>query len=291
MNPEKLRDLLVCPVCQGQLASTDASLSCRGCGRNYPMREGVPVLITPDSPFHHSPEPTPKTSARGPLLSWLRRLMRPYLYFDPPLTRWTNLNLFRHLNECTPQMRILNLGSGVGLFDEYLGDHLNFINLDIKVARDVDVLADAHSLPFADESLDAVYSNAVLEHVQRPWLVAEEIHRVLRPDGKIFINVPFLNVFHDVHDYFRFTDMGLDVLFSRFEKIDGGVSAGPSSFLGPFFIEYLLCFVPGRPLKMLLRPPLALLAWPMKYLDVPIRRSSHLRLTADGFYFVGIKRG
>ena len=188
-------------------------------------------------------------------------------------------------------MKILNLGSGVGLFDQYLGAHLNLINLDVlPTNKNLDMMADAHSLPFADESLDAVYSNAVLEHVQRPWRVAEEIHRVLRPGGKVFINVPFLNIIHDTHDYFRFTDKGLEILFADFEKIDVGVSAGPSSFLGPFLIAYLLCFVPGRYLKALLRPPLSLLAWPLKYLDIPIRGSADLRLTADGFYFVGVKK-
>jgi ubiquinone/menaquinone biosynthesis C-methylase UbiE len=122
--------------------------------------------------------------------------------------------------------------------------------------KDLGVVADAHLLPFADDSLDAVYSNAVLEHVQRPWRVADEIHRVLRPGGRIFINVPSLNIIHDTHDYFRFTDKGLQILFSRFEEVDSGANAGPSSFIGPFFVEYVLCFMPGRHLKALVRRPL-----------------------------------
>lgn len=292
MTSERVRDLLVCPACQGTLVYAERSVSCQGCGQNFPIRDNVPVLIAPDSPFYNPPETSAAASrASDSLPAWLRRLVRPYLEYEPPLTMWLDRSLFKHLNECTPHMRILNLGSGVGLFDKYLESHLNLINLDISTAnKNPDVVADAHSLPFADESLDAVYSNAVLEHVQRPWRVAEEIHRVLRPGGKVFINVPFLNVVHDTHDYFRFTDKGLDILFSRFEKIAGGVSAGPSSFLGPFFIEYLLCFIPGRYLKILMRRPLSLLAWPMKYLDIPIRRSADLRLTADAFYFVGAKK-
>jgi SAM-dependent methyltransferase len=258
------------------------------------------MLIVPESPFYRAAETDVTAEAaeaatgerpRDSLPAWLQRLIRPFIEFDPPLTMWTDRSLFRHLNECTAQMQILNLGAGAGLFDKYLGPHLNLINLDVSLAAtNLDAAADAHFLPFADESLDAVYSNAVLEHVQRPWRVAEEIHRVLRPGGKVFINVPFLNVIHDTHDYFRFTDKGLEILFADFEKIDGGVSAGPSSFLGPFLISYLLCFVPGRHLKVLLRRPLSLLAWPLKYLDAPIRRSADLRLTADAFYFVGVKK-
>jgi SAM-dependent methyltransferase len=215
--------------------------------------------------------------------------MRPYLDYNPPLAIWINRSLFRHLNECTSQMQILNLGSGDGLFDKYLQPHLNFVNLDVSLAKkDVDVAADAHALPFGDESLDAVYSNAVLEHVQRPWVVVDEIYRVLRPGGKVFINLPFLNVIHDTHDYFRFTDKGLQILFSSFEEIDSGVSAGPSSFLGPFFVAAGLHSQSAS--KSIVAATALATAWPIKYLDLLIRNSADLRLTADAFYFVGSKK-
>ncbi|BCA54213.1 hypothetical protein W02_13530 [Nitrospira sp. KM1] len=186
-------------------------------------------------------------------------------------------------------MTVLNLGSGIGQFDESLVPGLQMIHMDVSIRKHIDVVADGHQLPFADQSLDAVYSNAVLEHVQRPWKVAEEMFRVLRPGGKIFVNVPFMNVIHDEHDYFRFTDRGLEILFSKFRKVGGGVSAGPSSFLGPFMVEYISYFVPTRYLKVLCRPFVSVLVWPLKYLDFPIRRDSRLRITADAFYFVGVK--
>jgi len=285
----QIRALLVCPICRGQLCFTDLKAICRRCGQDYPVRGEVPVLIAPDSPFH---SPPPPRTARGEgriLPPSVRRLLISYVNFNPPLTIWLDRSLFRHLNQCTPGLRILNLGSGVGLFDHILAPHLQPINLDVQTQGRVDVLADAHALPFPDESLDGIFSNAVLEHVQRPWRVAEEIHRVLRPGGKVFINVPFLNVIHDTHDYFRFTDRGLDILFSRFRKIDGGVSGGPSSFLAPFLVEYLLYFVPGQYLKGLVQPLLRLFVWPLKYLDLAIRRNPNLRIAADAFYFVGEK--
>jgi SAM-dependent methyltransferase len=288
--PDLLREILVCPGCRGKLLFSDTSVVCQDCLLQYPVSQNVPVLITPDSPFRSQPaELAASSSANGSARSWLRRLLRPFFGFNPPLTTWIDRTLFQHLNECTEEMRILNLGSGVGQFDEAIGPHLRMINLDVSIRRHVDVLADAHQLPFADESLDAVYSNAVLEHVQRPWKVADEIYRVLRPGGKILINLPFLNIIHDTHDYFRFTDRGLQILFSKFRQVDGGVSAGPASFLGPFLVEYLLYFVPTRYLKALFRPVVSLLMWPLKFLDYPIRRDPRLRLTADAFYYVGVK--
>jgi ubiquinone/menaquinone biosynthesis C-methylase UbiE len=164
------------------------------------------------------------------------------------------------------------------------------INLDIALSERADLVADGHHLPFADASFDAVFSNAVLEHVERPWIVAEEIWRVLRPGGRVFVNVPFLNVIHDVEDYFRFTDKGLRLLFAKFDQISAGVSAGPSSFLGPFLIEYLLCFIPTEPLRLVMRQVFSIAAWPLKYADFLIKNNPRIRITADAFYFVGVKR-
>src|SRR5262249_46109138 len=44
------------------------------------------------------------------------------------------------------------------------------------------IQADAHQLPFADESFDAVWGNAVLHHFDLA-VAGREIRRVLRPNG------------------------------------------------------------------------------------------------------------
>jgi len=36
---------LACPVCLGELRLEGASLVCAGCGRSYPVVDGIPVLI------------------------------------------------------------------------------------------------------------------------------------------------------------------------------------------------------------------------------------------------------
>lgn len=48
------------------------------------------------------------------------------------------------------------------------------------------VLGSGMDLPFADASFDVTYSSNVLEHVPRPWRMAEEMVRVTRPGGLIF---------------------------------------------------------------------------------------------------------
>jgi uncharacterized protein YbaR (Trm112 family) len=37
--------LLACPVCRGELRVEAAGLVCVGCGRGYPVVDGIPVLI------------------------------------------------------------------------------------------------------------------------------------------------------------------------------------------------------------------------------------------------------
>ena len=38
-------DKLVCPVCYAALSPTPATVDCLGCGRRYPIVDGLPVLI------------------------------------------------------------------------------------------------------------------------------------------------------------------------------------------------------------------------------------------------------
>ncbi|MFP5210788.1 MAG: Trm112 family protein [Acidobacteriota bacterium] len=40
-----LLSLLACPACGGELRLDDFRLVCAGCGRGYPIVEGIPVLI------------------------------------------------------------------------------------------------------------------------------------------------------------------------------------------------------------------------------------------------------
>jgi ubiquinone/menaquinone biosynthesis C-methylase UbiE len=46
------------------------------------------------------------------------------------------------------------------------------------------------NLPFSDSSFDAVLMDNVLEHIPDPTLLLAEIHRVIRPKGRLLIGVP-----------------------------------------------------------------------------------------------------
>jgi uncharacterized protein YbaR (Trm112 family) len=42
---ERILEQLACPVCRGGLLIAGAGLKCSGCGRVYPVVDGIPVLI------------------------------------------------------------------------------------------------------------------------------------------------------------------------------------------------------------------------------------------------------
>ncbi|MDP6667420.1 MAG: class I SAM-dependent methyltransferase, partial [Dehalococcoidia bacterium] len=97
--------------------------------------------------------------------------------------------------------RVLDCGSGpgsisIGFAQRLPGGMVKGIDIDagqVKIARE---LADSaavtnvefqqanlHEIPFGDETFDAVFANAVLEHVSNPLGVLPEMFRVLTPGG------------------------------------------------------------------------------------------------------------
>ena len=57
---------------------------------------------------------------------------------------------------------------------------------------------------------DAILFNEVIEHVQSPNKSLEEVYRVLKKNGKLFLTAPmYWRLHYAPHDYFRFTNYGL----------------------------------------------------------------------------------
>lgn len=96
--------------------------------------------------------------------------------------------------------------------------------MDINPKYNPDILANAHNLPISNESADGVICKSVLEHVENPFKVVEEIYRILKPGGKCFVYVPFLHAWHgsgiNEKDYWRFTEDTVKYLFRKFSKIE-----------------------------------------------------------------------
>lgn len=65
------------------------------------------------------------------------------------------------------------------------------VGIDVERAPAADVLADLEcGLPFADASVDCVFAVHVLEHVRELPGLLRELHRVLKPNGRLHVMVP-----------------------------------------------------------------------------------------------------
>lgn len=100
------------------------------------------------------------------------------------------------------------------------------------------VYGDAHLLPFSSSSVDCVLCCEVLEHIKDPRQGCNEIWRVLKPGGVVFISVPFLLPIHaDPDDYQRFTPSGIKILLNDFDLINIIPMGGSIGTLGGLIVN------------------------------------------------------
>ena len=111
----------------------------------------------------------------------------------------------------------------------------DFTGLDIEPGDGVDVVADLCA-PFqaVDQALGGrrfalVLCQHVLEHVRRPFEAADTLTRLLRPDGALYVAVPWVQSFHGYpDDFWRFSFRGLMQLFPDLRAVDMYYSAAGS---------------------------------------------------------------
>lgn len=92
---------------------------------------------------------------------------------------------------------MLDVGGGPGYFrDAFREVGATYFALDADVGElsgggvvaPGTVIGSGMRLPFADACLDVTYSSNVLEHVSDPWLMADEMVRVTRSSGTVFLS-------------------------------------------------------------------------------------------------------
>lgn len=158
--------------------------------------------------------------------------------------------------------KVLIVGSaevGAGTQLLYETENFEIVGIDIYESPTVTKLCDAHNLTFEDNSFDFVVCQAVLEHVHTPQLVVNEIHRVLKPGGVVYSEIPFLQAVHEYpYDYTRFTREGHRELYSSFEVIEAGINGGYLNASAWAFRYLILSIFRVRIISILLSIPIFL---------------------------------
>ncbi|MGD0051569.1 MAG: class I SAM-dependent methyltransferase [Vulcanimicrobiaceae bacterium] len=197
---ERIRPLLRCPICG---ATVDAELRCAS-DHAFRQTEQNFDFLDDETRRRVGAVPTSNVSAHG---------------YDPTLVDL--------ISQCDGPIADI----GAGLRPEYRED---VINVEIVPYATTDVVAASEYLPFADDTFDLVISVAVLEHVRDPFAAAREIERILRPGGRVFAAVPFLQPYHAYPDhYYNMTAAGLRNLFlgCDVERLDVPDSGHPAFVL------------------------------------------------------------
>lgn len=149
--------------------------------------------------------------------------------FDPvgPLNRGNPFpaHVDRYLAAVPADGWVLEVGGG----DRRVGNprHINLEYMDFEFAG---MRGDIERLPFADDSFDFVFTQAVFEHVRDPFLAARELLRVTKPGQLVLTDVAFLQPLHAVpYHYFNMTLWGVHELFAGCEVVESDWFGG----LGP----------------------------------------------------------
>jgi len=200
---------------------------------------------------------------------------------------------FRTIADKNKSARVLVVGGGTishGLQDELFQKNIEIMETDVTFGPRTAVLCDAHDLPFAEEYFDGVIVQAVMEHVVDPIRCAKEIFRVLKFDGLVYSETPFMQQVHmGQYDFTRFTHLGHRRLFRQFEEIKSGIIGGPSMALSWSIKYFCLSFLSNRVLRLMATGLLNILLHGIIYFDLFLKNKSGAYDGASGFYFLGFK--
>jgi SAM-dependent methyltransferase len=208
--------------------------------RAFPLVNGTPVII--------SEELCDTVCTVGNVHSYITRPSRRLDKLKALLrgkSEVTEENVSRFLGEVksltsTPKILVIGAGTpGRGTEELWSDTGIEIHGVDIFQSPTVDVVCDGHYLPFAPVSYDGVLIQAVLEHVVEPQKVVAEIFRVLKPNGIIYAETPFMQQVHEgAYDFTRYTVLGHRYLFKHFELIAQGGNGDPGVVLS-WSVRYL----------------------------------------------------
>jgi SAM-dependent methyltransferase len=282
--------LLACPICKEKLTKHKDGFECRKCETIFPIIKNVPVLINKKNSLFSVQSFYNNKSER----KYKRILKKIIPRISLNLKAKDNyLKLSDLLRERQNKSLVLVVGGGsTGQGIELIVDNPNIIPVetDVYFGKRNQIVADAHDLPFFSGSFDAVIIQVVLEHVVDPHRCVEEIYRVLKNDGIVYAETPFMQQVHGGEfDFTRFTLGGHRRLFRYFKEIDSGIVGGPGMVLAWSISYFVGSFSKSRALKYFRFAILPFFIFWLKYFDYYFIKKPWVSDAASGVFFIGIK--
>jgi SAM-dependent methyltransferase/uncharacterized protein YbaR (Trm112 family) len=284
---------LVSPATRLPLIHEGTSLRTADGREAYPVVAGVPILLADPARIEAALAAQGgamvreyQAPSRGRLRTLYRRLLEAPGDQRTDASQRAFESLFAGL---PPDALCLSVGGGPRRIRPEL------VNLNIGSFPNVDVVADAYQLPYADGAVDAVHCEAVLEHLEYPDRAAAEMFRVLRPGaGRAFVATPFLQPFHGYPDHYQnFTLSGHRRLCERagFHVLAAGTCVGPVFALRDLFLNLLRAALPAGASGRALARAAALATLPLLYLDRIAARRGDSAALASSTYLLLAREG
>ena len=286
--------LFACPRCKISFADSK-SFKCSNCDIKYPVVNFIPILINDENSVFKITDYNSVESSYGGASSYagnldnrngIRQVYRKLMFRisenRPPKIEFDVAAAVREILFRKPNAKILVIGAGDTSIDGRV------IYTDVAFGKMVDCIADAHDLPFPDGSFDACIACAVLEHVVDPYRCVQEITRILKLDGFVYAETPFMQPVHmGAHDFTRFTFLGHRRLFRNFSEIKSGIAGGPGVSAAQL-LRYAISSLSDRPrLKKWLKLLSILGTYPLRWIDYISHKNISAYDSASGFYFFG----
>jgi uncharacterized protein YbaR (Trm112 family) len=260
-----LYDILACPTCKVAVIRQNGTLLCRTCQQSYPIVNNVPVLLpdgrVPATEYQH------ELQVRTGYDPWIHRVVLQSLPTDSI---------------------VLEIGAGNMAFDVP-----NIIRMDVTLTPYVDVVGDAHALPFLPGTFAFVFSLAVIEHLRQPFVAAAEMYNALRNGGYVYGECNFVFPYHGYpHHYFNMTQQGLEEIFKSFSRLRSGVAPYQMpSFAVYAVVDTFLHFLSSNDdpdIQQCKQHLQQLLTQPLRSCDRQFSEEGALRCAA-GVFFFGMK--
>ena len=298
--PATIQPLLCCPRCRANLGLISSEqYKCHNfeCNLLFPVRDGIPILIDEDASIFSIDDFLSRhnlyfdLATQNPVKHFIKRLI-------PNTSR--NIKTVNHYQDFvklllaqsnSPKVLVLGgsiLGKGMEVVVKY--PEIVLVESDVSFGDRTGVILDAHSIPFKDDSFDGVIVQAVLEHVVDPQQCVEEIHRVLKKDGLVYAETPFMQQVHGgCYDFTRFTHLGHRRLFRKFEEIESGAVCGPGMALAWSYSYFLVSFTKSKKLRILLDIFARFTSFYLTYFDELLIDKAGTLDAASSYYFMGRK--
>ena len=284
----------MCPATKRRLKEVDGHLESEDDSElRYPLVDGIPILINEANSIFTIEE---FLAERNTTLDLKQSKTKKLLKAMIPRIG-VNVKAKRNYRELATKLpkdaRILVVGGsiqGKGMDPIYSKDSFEIVGSDVSFGPLTHLICDAHDIPFVDETFDCVIIQAVLEHVLDPPRCVSEVHRVLKSNGIVYAETPFMQQVHmKQFDFTRFTYLGHRRLFRYFEEIKSGPNCGPGMALAWSYTYFLRSLFSNRTVSKAMTVFAAFTAFFLKYFDYALIDKPGSYDAASGYFFLGRK--